>query len=167
MQAAPAGQGCGTEAPPPAGRVDGRDPLDNMPAVPHAVGEPDLNHTPLASRGCLQRNCAKGSLHHTGGALNRQGSVIHGLESNAFPPLPCGQCASGLAPVQPGATRCIGSGLCCCTSQAAKNGACRMHTAPPLHPTKIFEPLHRTDEMGCGALKHATADAASTSASPS
>ena len=32
--------------------------------------------------------------------------MIHGLGSHAFPPLPCGPCASGLAPVQPGATRC-------------------------------------------------------------
>jgi hypothetical protein len=27
------------------------DPLDKMPAAPHAVGEPDLNDSPLTGRG--------------------------------------------------------------------------------------------------------------------
>ena len=47
--------------------------------------------------------------------------------------------------------------ICCCATHTARNGACRMLTAPRMHPTQTFEPLHRTDVMGCGSLKHATA----------
>jgi hypothetical protein len=41
------------EAHPPTGRGDGLDPLDKMPAAPHAVGETDLNDSPLTGRGCV------------------------------------------------------------------------------------------------------------------
>jgi len=43
----------------------------------------------------------------------------------------------------------------------ARNGARRKQTAPPVHPTKAVAPWQRTDEIGCGALKHATERTAS------
>ena len=44
--------------------------------------------------------------------------------------------------------------------QTARNGADKIHTAPPKHDTQIAAPWHRTAVMRCGALKHATGAAA-------
>jgi len=46
--------------------------------------------------------------------------------------------------------------------QTARNGACKINTAPPSHPTTIVAPWHRTEVMGCGALKLATGVAPSS-----
>ena len=42
------------------------------------------------------------------------------------------------------------------TIHTARNGACNICTAPPLHPMQMTAPWQRTEEIGCGALKHAT-----------
>ena len=46
--------------------------------------------------------------------------------------------------------------------QIARNGACKMHTAPPQHPTQIVVPRQCMDPIPCGALKHATGVAPSS-----
>ena len=44
----------------------------------------------------------------------------------------------------------------CTFLQAARNGACRMQTAPFWHVTEIEAPWHRSAEIFCGTLKLAT-----------
>lgn len=45
--------------------------------------------------------------------------------------------------------------------QTLRNGARKMHTAPPQHPTQIVSLLLSTQEICCGGLKHATGAASS------